>query len=387
MTGQAKDAVDDSRRLALQQHPDTRVRSSDGPQVTAESMTKCILALPTELQVWILSTISFRDLCAFRLVSKGTSQLLSAGEVVKQWALCHFSKRQLDLYPPDLQPAFDYVSAQQRRYHTAAELATRLAEYIERDILRFTLKRYDVFPAQSRGDLRRVVKEGLVDNMIAIIFTIQHYLEQCSEAVMTALASDTGSHYSNRFYTHERLIVERYDTENLLLAYKFWLFVTWLQAHPVTRRWRFQCIDKADYRLFVLFGNVKGLSQLLKFNTYEDRRSALALWVRNMDPIMDPEWQQTWQRHWHKFGEHPTEEQAVAAMQRMNLLQGDLLIHSARAKLIREGVIPHKEAQDPIGTSWQTIDFLCEIAGYDVLHTPPSMIGNWELTHIDGPRE
>ncbi|KAK3698284.1 hypothetical protein LTR37_016992 [Vermiconidia calcicola] len=385
MMGQAKHAMDGS---------------SDSTQITAESTSKSILTLPTELQVAILTTISFRDLCAFRLVSKDTSQLLASGEVVRQWALHHFSKRQLDLYPADPLPTFDYISAQQRRYHTALGLATRLADYIERDILRFTLKRYDVFPAQSRSDLRKVVKEGLVDNMMPIIFTIQHYLEQCSEVVIESLASHTGSRYSDRFDLRERLIVESYDTENLLLAYKFWLFVTWLHGqilryraddvpaeHPVTRRWRFHCIDKADYRLFVLVGNVKGLSRLLKFNTYEDRRSAIALWVRNMDPILDPEWQQTWQRHWHKFGEHPTERQIVAAMQRMNLLQGDIFIHSARAKLIREGVIPQKEAQDPIGTSWQTMDFLCEIAGYDVLHTPPSMINNWDLGDVDGPRE
>ena len=55
----------------------------------------------------------------------------------------------------------------------------------------------------------------------------------------------------------------------------------------------------------------------------------------------------------------------------MKLNVEDVWVEEARAVLEERGSLKAGEDVE-VGSPWQTMDFLCEIAGYDVLHTYPA---------------
>ena len=106
-----------------------------------------ILTLPTELLAQIVERLPFRDLCALRLVSRTTNMLLSEGDIIRRWTTCTISASQRALYHhsssvPNTM-SMRYALEQHRRRLIAFRLATRYAHYVEREVLRYTLRRRD----------------------------------------------------------------------------------------------------------------------------------------------------------------------------------------------------------------------------------------------------
>ena len=264
-------------------------------------------------------------------------------------------------------------------------MATMLAEYVEREILRYTLRRLDVYPTKSRTDVFEAVKAQMRDEMIPLIFTVQHYLEHSAEALLSVLASP--DHNLSRDYAPlERKIFESYDADHLLLAHKFWLFLSWLNSQILNRPsyvgalertmrgWITDPLDRFEFRLFMVFGNFGAMKKLTRLGSYKHRRRVVEMWIRQLDPEQSVQWRQNWQDVMPRLGECPTKQQAAAALE-LNFSAGGVWVDSARAILIKEGLVA-EDSDKEIGTPWQTMDFLREIAGYDVLHTPPSMLNN-----------
>ena len=341
-----------------------------------------LFSLPIELHAQILNIASFRDLCAFRLVNTNAHYLLSKGEILRQWIGKHFGKNQLRLHTPTTSPTFQYVLEQHRRLSTATELAIVLAEYIERKILRHTLRRLDVFPDQSRGDLFATVKAQLRDQMVPLILTLQHYLEQFAASLLEdVISSQTGTRPD--YVSRGRGIMASYERDTLLLTHRFWMFFCWLQnqilsrpsyvgnVERAVRGWIVEPLNPADMKLFVVLGNMRAFLQLMSLGSYKQCRKAVEAWIRQLDPERNVRWEERWQAIAPRFGEVPTKKQAEEAL-KLDLSTTDVWFESARDVLFEEGLISVAERNDDrVGTPWQTMDFLCEIAGYDVLHTPP----------------
>ena len=131
-------------------------------------------------------------------------------------------------------------------------------------------------------------------------------------------------------------------------------------------------LNSFEFRIFTIFGNVGGIKELLKLGLYKQRRKMIETCIRQLDPERSVRWQERWKTIGPRYGSHPREQQAMTAL-KLKLCAGDIWNDSARAVLIEKGLLDSGSEKE-IGTPWQTMDFLCEIAGYDVLHTLPNMM-------------
>lgn len=134
------------------------IRSRTVPEpLPSRSTGPSLLALPTEIHAEILSYTDYSSLCAFRLASRTTHHLLSAGDIVRSWIAFHIDDYRLFLHPSPSPPTFTYVIEQQRREVAVTQTAYVLVEYIEHEILRHTLRR-----ARIEVDMYRQGLFGLV---------------------------------------------------------------------------------------------------------------------------------------------------------------------------------------------------------------------------------
>ena len=142
----------------------TPIRSKTVPEpLPSQSTESSLLALPTEIHAEILSYTDYASLCAFRLASRTTHHLLSAGDIVRAWIAFHIDDHRLFLHPPPSPPTFAYVVEQRRREVTVTRTAFVLVEYIEHEILRHTLRRARIEVDMYRQGLFGLVSQCHVD--------------------------------------------------------------------------------------------------------------------------------------------------------------------------------------------------------------------------------
>ena len=343
-----------------------------------------IFSLPTELHIQIFLALQCEDLCNFRAVSTKSRDLLSEGEIVRQWIIHHADKQQLKLYSPPAEPTFEYLLEQQARHRTASELATVLAAYIEKEILRYTLRRFDVFPNRTRHEVFHAVKTQLRDKMVPLILMVQHYLEHCATILLDTVAESSEAFHST-YLPQESLLIEGYEPEQLHLAHKFWMFLTWLSrqilhnpsyagtVERTARKWNMEPLNGFEYRLFLVFGNMDALVRLIRAPSPKARRKVVDTSLARLDPEGSVLWQQHWQGVAGERGKQVTKEQVKRALD-VQLSASDLWSESAQTILVeKDQITPPASDRVPIGTPWQVMDFLCDLAGYDVLHLQPSI--------------
>ena len=343
-----------------------------------------IFTLPTELHVQIFLTLQCEDLCNFRAASHESNHLLSEGEIVRQWILRNTDEYQLKLYPTPTQPTFQNLLEQQARHRTASEFATLLASYIETEILRYTLRPPDLFSSRSGNEAIHAVKMQMREKMIPLILTVQHYLEHCAATLLDTIVNSSED-FQSTYLARERLVVESYDAEQLHLAHKSWMFLTWLSRqilHPpsyagtlerTARGWSVEPLNAFEYRLFLILGNVDALVQLLKAPSPKARRKFIDSSLARLDPERSVLWKQHWQSIAGARGKLVTKEQVKRALG-VQLSESDVWAESAQVVLMEIGQISPQGNGSRIGTPWQVMDFLRDLAGYDVLHLPPSML-------------
>jgi hypothetical protein len=218
--------------------------------------------------------------------------------------------------------------------------------------------------------------------MVPLILMVQHYLEHCATILLDTVAISSEAFHST-YLPRERHIIEGYEPEHLHLAHKFWMFLTWLSrqilhrpsyagtVERTVRGWNMEPLNGFDYRLFLIFGNMDALVRLVRAPSPKARRKVIDTSLARLDPERSVLWQQHWQGVAGARGKQVTKEQVKRALS-VQLSASDVWSESAQIILVEKDQIP-PQGNVPIGTPWQVMDFLCDLAGYDVLHLPPSM--------------
>ena len=359
----------------------TQARSKSVPDtLLSHSIQAKLLTLPTELSAEILSYVGFEDLCAVRLICRTTHYLVSEGDIVRQWMNEYIDPHRLSLHPAPSPPTFVYLLEQQRRSGTVIETAHVLVEYIEHEILRHTLRRANIDTDQYRQGLFGLVKIRLREKMMPLLFTIQAYLELKAAALLSP--SSTAENDQCDKTSREHTFFTSLQPPHLHQSHKCFLFLTWLSnqilARPsyvgtmerTMRGWLSDPLDITNYHLYFLFGGVGALAKLVQLPSYKHRRRAVEAWTRGLDPEQNVLWREKWGMMVAKFGVVPGREEVVRALG-LKLAVEEIWVERAREALVEGGSLKAGE-EGEVGTPWQTMDFLCDIAGYDVLHTPPS---------------
>ena len=287
-------------------------RSKSVPDTLLSHSTKAnLLTLPTEIYSEVLSYTKFSDLCAFRLACRTTHYLVSEGDIIRQWINEHIDSHQVFLHPPPSPPTFVYVIEQQRRSLTVTETAHVLVEYIETEILRHTLRRANIATDQYQQGRFGLVKITLREQMMPLLFTIQAFFELKAATVLSPSHSQ-GPHDRSKASIgrgdNEKTLLSSLDSDHLYLAHKCFLFLTWLSNSILSRPsyvgtmertmrgWLSDPLDMANYRLYLLFGNVGALSTLVQLPNYKHRRKAVEAWMRGLDPEQNVMWRDRWAR-------------------------------------------------------------------------------------------
>ena len=319
-----------------------------------------LLSLPVELHVQILLALQCRDFCSFRAVSTRARDLLSEGEIIRQWIIQKADRQHLKLYPPGRETTFQYLHDEQSRLRTATGFATLLAEYIGKKILRYSLLRREEYPFR-RIDFLETVTSQLKEKMIPLIVTVQHYLEQSACILLDAgSSSDEDDDYHTSYRSRERQIFESYEPAHLHLAHKFWMFLIWLSdqiLHPpsyagtverTVRGWSTEPLNRFDYRLFLVFGNIEALIPLVRAGTPKQSRKVMDSWLSQLNPDRNILWHQGWHKVPAVCGKQVTKEQ-VKRVLGLELSATDLWVESATAVLVaKDEILP--QDNNPIGT-------------------------------------
>lgn len=291
-------------------------------------------------------------------MSAKARDLLSGGEIIRQWITQNADRQHLKLYPPEPEPTFQYLLDQQRRLRTATEFATLLTEYIEREILRYTLLRRDEYPIR-RIEFFETVRSQLKKKMIPLIVTVQHYLQQSACILLDAVSSSVDD-YHTTYRSRERQIFETHEPAHLHLAHKFWMFLIWLSdqllhrpsyagtLERTVRGWSMEPLNRFDYRLFLVFGNVDALTPLVRAGTPKQRRKVMDSSLSRLNPDRNILWHQHWQKIPASCGKQVTEEQ-VQRVLKVELSAMDVWVESAEAFLIaKDEILPQENVS--IGT-------------------------------------
>ena len=383
-------------RRASKASPAGQPKGGDGLNDTTAKTGTSIFFLPTELLVQILLPVSCEDLCAVRRTCRAASHLLSTGDIVGQWLGHNLSEQQLTLYPPPSPPNFVYAVEQQRRFNRAGTAAAAYTNYIEKEIVRYTLKRRPSISAQEHNDAMDALWELIQAKLIPLLLTLQHHLERCAGILLELCDNETtytSSTLRREFAARERAHIDSYEPLHLRQLYKFWLFFTWLSnqvlglpsyASTFERAMRGWGVEIRPYErnLIMVFGSLAALAEVMVGSKLRDRRRAIAVWLGLMDPARTSSWQMQWRRFGLRYDVCPTEKQAGAASN-VKLQVGEVFANSAKAVLLDKGLLDTEEREigssigssidSSIGTSHHCTDFLYELVGYDILHVPPSI--------------
>jgi len=343
-----------------------------------------LFALPTELISQIAERLSFEELCTFRRTCRAANALLVEGDVMRRWVAVSIDDVQLGLHSVPAPVTFRYALEQQHRLIAARALAGRYCDYVERDILPYTLRRRD--PNLSDTRLREAfqpVWQRIKNEMLGSLLLIQDYFERIARTIMTLCAEedlhnspDLGSKLRDR----ERQLFDVYETSQLHRAHQCFLFMSWVNGQLLKRPsyvgtvehamrgWIVEPLRICDFHLLLVLGNLRALAQLMELRTFKDRRKAVEASLRRLNPASDIRWQQHWADISMTYNESPAREQATRAL-RLKSQEGDVWANTARKVLIERNIVDDADVE--IGTPRHCMDYLTEIAGYDILHQVP----------------
>lgn len=251
------------------------------------------LALPTELQVQILSFLPLTDILSLRLASKTWHALITLNEapVVRHHIGTHIPAYALRLYPiaDQSELTFYYICSLWHRLHVAAKLAFLMCEWITKDIfLRQTEVQQAAFAPQRERMRRR---------LIPLLFTTFHFFETHRKLHLKHISEHGGHGLKHEPYTLnpiETEIMNMYDDQTLLRVHEVFPLVissfcrrlrppTYVGRVERSLRGYLRERPSDDVHSAILcIGGLRQVERLWEIKGYNNRRSAVDQWHNSL---------------------------------------------------------------------------------------------------------
>ncbi|UKZ78027.1 hypothetical protein TrVFT333_005761 [Trichoderma virens FT-333] len=250
-------------------------------------------ALPSELQLQIISSLPLTDILNLRLASKSWHSLITANEtpIVRQHLYNHIPAYAIRLYPiPDnsAEINFHYLCSLWHRLHVAAKLSYLMCEWITKDIfLRQTEAQKLAFAPQHERMRRR---------LIPLLFTTFHFFETYRKLHLQYIA-EHGHGLQREPYTVnpiETQIMNMYDNQTLLRVHEvFPLIISSFcrRLRPPTYVGRVERSLRGYLRerppdevhvAILCLGGLRQVEKLWETKGYNNRRAAVDIWFGSL---------------------------------------------------------------------------------------------------------
>ncbi|ATY63045.1 Cyclin-like F-box [Cordyceps militaris CM01] len=278
------------------------------PAAAVDPITRAIpfdqlfLALPSELQILIISSLPLTDILNLRLTSKAWHTLitLNEGPIVRYHVENHIPAYALRLYP--INNAADYnfhsLCSIWHRLHVAAKLAYLMCDWITKDIfLQQTEAQRRAFAPQHEIMRRR---------LIPLLFTIFHFFETYRKLHLEHIHNNNGHGLQREPYTLnpiEKKVMDMYDDQTLLRVHEVFPLVIssfCRRLRPPTyvgrveRSLRGYLREKPADEVHVAIlclGGLRQVERLWEIKGYNSRRAAVDVWYGALtkEPITEPQ--------------------------------------------------------------------------------------------------
>ncbi|KAF6813890.1 F-box domain-containing protein [Colletotrichum plurivorum] len=259
------------------------------------------LALPTELQIQIISSLPLTDVLNLRRVSKAWHALVTLNEapIVRHHLDRHIPAYALRLYPSkDPTTAnFHHLCGLWHRLHVAAKLSFLMCEWITKEIfLRTTAAQRQEFAPQRERMRRR---------LIPLLFTVFHFFETYRKLHLQHIIDHNGHGLLQEPYTLNPIEVQvmgMYDDQTLLRVHQvFPLVISSFcrrlrppsYAGRVERSLRGYLKEKPPdevHAAILCIGGLRQVERLWEIKGYNSRRGEVDNWYNSIakEPIESP---------------------------------------------------------------------------------------------------
>ncbi|KAK1724549.1 hypothetical protein CaCOL14_002352 [Colletotrichum acutatum] len=265
-----------------------------------QSLGQLFLALPTELQIQVISSLPLTDVLNLRRVSRSWHAIVTLNEapIVRHHLERHIPAYALRLYPSNDPTAanFHHLCGLWHRLHVAAKLSYLMCEWITKEIFLRTTESQRLEFAPQHERMRR--------RLIPLLFTLFHFFETYRKLHLQHILDHNGHGLLHEPYTLnpiEARIMSMYDDQTLLRVHQvFPLVISSFcrrlrppsYAGRVERSLRGYLKERPPDEVHVAILCVGGLRQverLWEIKGYNSRRGAVDVWYNcvSKDPI-DP---------------------------------------------------------------------------------------------------
>lgn len=255
-------------------------------------LDQLLLALPSELQIQIVSSLPLTDILNLRLTSKSWHALITLNEIpIVRYHLDH----NIPAYATRLYPLrdtsdinFHYLCGLWHRLHVAAKLSYLMCEWITKDIFLRTTEAQKLAFAPQHERMRR--------RLIPLLFTVFHFFETYRKLHLKYIA-DKGNGLLKEPYTVnpiETEIMNMYDNRTLLRVHEvFPLIISSFcrRLRPPTYVGRVERSLRGYLRerppdevhvAILCLGGLRQVERLWETKGYNNRRAAVDVWFGSL---------------------------------------------------------------------------------------------------------
>ncbi|KAM0486796.1 hypothetical protein ACHAPX_000059 [Trichoderma viride] len=262
-------------------------------------LDQLVLALPSELQIQIVSSLPLTDILNLRITSKSWHALITLNEVpIVRYHLDH----NIPAYATRLYPLrdssdinFHYLCGLWHRLHVAAKLSYLMCDWITKDIFLRTTEAQKLAFAPQHERMRR--------RLIPLLFTVFHFFETYRKLHLKYIA-EKGNGLLKEPYTVnpiETEIMNMYDNRTLLRVHEvFPLIISSFcrRLRPPTYVGRVERSLRGYLRerppdevhvAILCLGGLRQVERLWETKGYNNRRAAVDVWFSSLtkEPVVE----------------------------------------------------------------------------------------------------
>ena len=250
-------------------------------------------ALPTELQIQVISFLPLQDVLNLRLAGKSWHSLVTLNEVP---IVRYHLEQNIPAYARRLYPIndaselnFHYLCGLWHRLHVAAKLSFFISEYVTKDIFLYRTEAQRINFAGQYERMRR--------RLIPLLFTMFHFFETYRKLHLEHIAEHGGYGLKREPYTMnpiEKKIMDMYDDQTLLRVHEVFPLVissfcrrlrppTYVGRVERSLRGYIREKPSEDIHVAILcVGGLRQVERLWEIKGYNSRRSAVDTWYHSL---------------------------------------------------------------------------------------------------------